>query len=352
MSDQKLGDALGFASTANFHSWLDSRLVKPYLDFYEQHTRGLRAEKEGKKGSEYTTVERLLAAGESGGKQRYSRDIIDDGDMVGWTLSDHQARLVYKLTSVNTDNFQGPFYGKNLSKSYKMSLMWDIYLRYNWKNAPSKRRAISVEKVTHSSSASSPSGGATLLHPVTPPLRTEGATFRIIWENIPNDASSTAFGCIIENVDSYTENEFRQEIVQRLGLSAYGAMIVEVDYHEESSFQTAVNNAVTYQERKNVSIYTGNSSETILPELFEHNLVRQLDPKLEMDRMIAEFNDTCLVNVEDTRLYRWRICQAVGLSSNIRPDVITARARNVDLELDPYEENIQVRLSFTQKTKQ
>lgn len=27
MSDQKLGDALGFASTANFHFWLDGRLV-------------------------------------------------------------------------------------------------------------------------------------------------------------------------------------------------------------------------------------------------------------------------------------------------------------------------------------
>lgn len=43
--------ALDFASTVNFHRWLDDRLVKPYLNFYEQHTWGLRAEKEGRKGS-------------------------------------------------------------------------------------------------------------------------------------------------------------------------------------------------------------------------------------------------------------------------------------------------------------
>lgn len=159
--------------------------------------------------------------------------------------------------------------------------MWDIYLRYNWKNAPSKRMAISVEKITHPFSASSSSSEATLLHSVTPPLRTKGPKFRIIWENVPNNAPPTAFGCIIENINNYTKNEFRQKIVQRPKLNAYGAMIIEVNYHEELSFQTAVKNAVTYNERKNVSIYTSNSSETNSPRAW--NIGLQLEFEMRMN---------------------------------------------------------------------
>jgi hypothetical protein len=128
-SDQRLADAFGFATVANFQDWLRGRLVRPYFDFYEKATKDLRAGREGKKGAEFKSIERLIASGESGGKQRYSRDILEDADMAEWSLEDYQARLIHKLTVINTNNFRGPFFGKNLPQSNKMSIMWDLFLR-------------------------------------------------------------------------------------------------------------------------------------------------------------------------------------------------------------------------------
>lgn len=354
MSDQRLADALGFAAVTNFQEWLHSRLVRPYFEFFEKSTEHLKADTEGKKGSELKSIERLIASGESGGKQRYSRDIIEDADMAEWSQADHQARLIYKLTVVNTENFRGPFFGKNLPQSHKISLMWDIYLRHNWRNAPSKKRKAksslgrSLRKTTLSTSlqeaSSSPLVSSATPNSSSSAEMSKAATFRVMWENVPDELISTATVLtLVTNVQDLTEAQFRTEVAKKLGLEAHNAIITEIDYQDEDSFGDAVESALLGQGRKNAFVYTGDSTDTTLPHLFEDNLVRQTDPKAEMDIMIEEFKE---MKPSETRLYRWRICQAVGLSSNISPEVIAERAAEEELELDPSEENLQVRLVF------
>lgn len=126
VNDQRLSNALGFASVENFHEWLNGRLVQPYFTFFETHTQRYKTEIEGEKGNEFRTIQRLITTGESGGKQRYSRDTTEE-DMASWSFGDHQARLIYKLVSMNSDNFRGPFHGKICLKHIK-SLLCGIFI--------------------------------------------------------------------------------------------------------------------------------------------------------------------------------------------------------------------------------
>lgn len=198
MNDQRLSNALEFASVENFHEWLSGRLVQQYFTFFETHTQRYKTDIKGRKGNEFRTIQRLIATGESGGKQIYSRDIVEE-DMASWSLDDHQARLIYKLVSVNSDNFRGPFYGKNLPKAHKESLMWDVYLRHIWKQSPSKHTTTNIKRPTHhqtskSSSYSEHNQSAIINSPST---IEDSARFKIIWENVSDEAEPSAFGCII-----------------------------------------------------------------------------------------------------------------------------------------------------------
>ena len=280
--------------------------------------------------------------------------MLDQTDIASWTLADWQAWLIFKLESANTNNFRGCFFAKNLPKSHKLSLMWDIYMRHNWKNSLSKK-STNVKRSTRQfgSSSTQPeqfdftfTGSANTIQSISL-KQTSTVKFRVIWENVPDDVQNSAFGCFVNDVETLTEEKFRDVVAEKLGLKSYNSIIIEIVYGDEISFEDAVQSALISGERKNVTITTGDASETTLPELFEANLVCQFDSKTAMETMLFEFNELVLIDVSNTRLYRWRICQAVGLASNISPDIISARARDDNIELDPQEENLEVRpLSF------
>lgn len=113
----RLSHAFGFGSDASFETWLDGDGFKPFYDELQEALRNFSGSvdttKKSRQGPRLMAVQKAITAGESYGKQRYSRrsgPITKD-----FSELDFYALCVFEIVDFNTVNCNGAFFSKKVS---------------------------------------------------------------------------------------------------------------------------------------------------------------------------------------------------------------------------------------------
>ncbi|OBT87119.1 hypothetical protein VE02_02228 [Pseudogymnoascus sp. 03VT05] len=156
----RLSHAFGFKSDASFCMWMDGDGFKPFYDDPQKNLQGIQRSTD--------TVQKALEAGESYGKQRYSRrsgPVTTDFSEI-----DFYALCLFNIVDFNTVNRNGAFFNKRVSNPEMQIRVWQAILHANHSNAPSRRpkprrdENVSLMQGTPKKSAEGSAHGQNALH--------------------------------------------------------------------------------------------------------------------------------------------------------------------------------------------
>ncbi|EZF35706.1 hypothetical protein H109_04009 [Trichophyton interdigitale MR816] len=219
----KLAEFLGFDTVQALQSWMGEKLCKPYWDEY---TRGC-AEVElfrGKKArlADCRSVLRHLAEGEAGGNRKFSSDFPDTPS---WKFIDWQARLLYKIRSVNQADRHGIFFGKNMNEIEMATRAWQVILRLNL-DASREQRPNKRVRATGEFDHWRTEDNEAIPTPVNP----NGGAACVVWTDIPTEMEDNGKKTMITltGLVRYTYEQFLEEIRNGLQLKECGYEIDEL----------------------------------------------------------------------------------------------------------------------------
>lgn len=155
----RLSHAFGFKSEAGFTSWMQSDGFQPFYDQLQLSLQNMSAStsntERSRQGPQLIAVQKALVAGESFGKQKYSRrsgPITND-----FSELDFYALCLFNIVDYNTVNRNGAFFNRKVSVPDMQARVWQLILHANHSNAPSRR----TKKPTTDQTAQRFSGGST-----------------------------------------------------------------------------------------------------------------------------------------------------------------------------------------------
>ncbi|KAF3480369.1 uncharacterized protein GIQ15_05716 [Arthroderma uncinatum] len=259
-------------------AWIGGRLCKPYWDEY---VRGW-VEPEQSKGrmvklDEWRHVFRHLTDGESGGRRKFSEDFPNTSR---WKAIDWQARLLWKLLSVNNADRHGPFYGKNLGEVEKASRTWQVILRLTLDepHAPRRNKRAKVAGMF---------GDWQNEDKQTIPTNSENGAARIFWRNVPEELEDQGakIKIILTDLVTYSYESFLEKIDVELELRKHGFRIDRLSFQlglsenpiSRDTFKEFHQHAATSKQRLSVSLTTAKAlAESQIPDIQNEHTSRQL----------------------------------------------------------------------------
>lgn len=138
----RLSHAFGFGSDASFETWLDGDGFKPFYDELQEALRNFSGSvdttKKSRQGPRLMAVQKAITAGESYGKQRYSRrsgPITTD-----FSELDFYALCVFEIVDFNTVNCNGAFFSKKVPVPDMQVRVWHAMRRANLENTTRRNR--------------------------------------------------------------------------------------------------------------------------------------------------------------------------------------------------------------------
>ncbi|EFE36072.1 uncharacterized protein ARB_05009 [Trichophyton benhamiae CBS 112371] len=281
----KLAEFLGFDTVQALQLWMRGKLCKPYWDEYTRGCTGVELSK-GKKARlvDCHSVLKHLAEGEAQGNRKFSSDFPDTRN---WKFIDWQARLLFKIRSVNQADRHGIFYGKNMNEIEMATRAWQVILRLNLdasrENRPNKRVKAAGE-FDHWRTGDDEA--------IPMPVNPDGGAACVVWTDIPTEMEGNGQKTTITltGLVHYTYEQFLKKICSELQLKECGYEIDQLSVAGDpicsDSFKEFLKLAAGLKRKVLVDLATKNCpAELDIPTIENEE---DTSRKLLFDIMVAE----------------------------------------------------------------
>lgn len=311
----KLAEFLGFDTVQALQLWMRGKLCKPYWDEYTRGCTGVELSK-GKKARlvDCHSVLKHLAEGEAQGNRKFSSDFPDTRN---WKFIDWQARLLFKIRSVNQADRHGIFYGKNMNEIEMATRAWQVILRLNLdafrENRPNKRVKAAGE-FDHWRTGDDEA--------IPMPVSPDGGAACVVWTDIPTEMEGNGQKTTITltGLVHYTYEQFLKKICSELQLKECGYEIDQLSVAGDpicsDSFKEFLKLAAGLKRKVLVDLTTKNCpAELDIPTIENEE---DTSRKLLFDIMVAE-KVTSGFDLKN-RFCKWSLIQEVTRSFPSRID--------------------------------
>ncbi|OAL72224.1 hypothetical protein A7D00_3222 [Trichophyton violaceum] len=302
----KLAAFLGFDTVQALQLWMGGTLCKPYWDEY---TRGCTELSRDKKARlvDCRSVLKHLAEGEARGARKFSSDFPDTPT---WKFIDWQARLLYKIQSVNQADRHGIFYDKNMNEIEMATRAWQVILRLNLDASREQRPNKRVKAAGEFDHWRTEDNEA-----IPTPVNPDGGAACVVWTDIPTGMEDNGKKTMITltGLVHYTYEQFLEEICTGLQLKECGYEIDELFVADDpifrDSFKQFLKRAAGLKRKVTVDLTTRNCpAELDIPTIENEDASR----KLLFDIMVSE-KVTSGFDLKN-RFCKWSLIQEVTKS--------------------------------------